>query len=113
MNLLRTNSHLTLIGAAPLALLAVTWAFVFFRIHDTWIVNPVYAYGWSVPWLALYLARQRWLDRPEPSALPAPTAVWSVGLLLLAANASRRAGGDSSCDALYAGPARPERRPWS
>jgi hypothetical protein len=70
---------------APCALLATAWAMVFFRIHDTWIANPVYAYGWSVPWLALYLARERWLDRPTAGATPGPGLVWAVALLLLGA----------------------------
>lgn len=73
-----------LLRAAPVALLATAWALVFLRIHDTWIVNPVYAYGWSVPWLALYLARERWSDRPAPGAIPARGLLWTGALLLLA-----------------------------
>lgn len=71
--------------AAPAALLAAVWTLVFVRIHDTWLVNPVYAYGWAVPFLALYLARERWTDRPAAGPTPGPALVWAAALLLLAA----------------------------
>jgi len=82
---LRNQPNLIARWAAPVALLAMAWTLAFVRIHDTWIVNPVYAYGWSVPLLALYLARERWSDRPAAGPLPAPGLVWTAAILLLAA----------------------------
>jgi exosortase len=55
-----------------LSLLALLWLLLFARIHTEWIVNDLYAYGWFVPVLALYLFYERWRDRPAPAAAPPP-----------------------------------------
>lgn len=52
-----------------------------------WEVNPQYAYGWSVPFLAALLLWRRWQQRPEPEPVDAGarTLAWgTVGLIALA-----------------------------
>ncbi|MGF1449258.1 MAG: exosortase/archaeosortase family protein [Opitutales bacterium] len=54
--------------ALPLlaGVLALLWLMVFAQLSLEWRVNALYAYGWAIPPLALYLLRERWLDRPSP-----------------------------------------------
>lgn len=50
-----------LIGAAFLLL----WLQVINHLRAEWTVNPQYGYGWSVPFLVLFLLYRRSLDRPS------------------------------------------------
>lgn len=43
----------------------------------------VYAYGWAVPVLALYLARERWLTRPATAVAPGSVPILWIGTLAL------------------------------
>lgn len=47
------------------ALLGLAWLLVFNQQRLEWSVNPTYAYGWAVPFLAGYLFYERWRTRPE------------------------------------------------
>jgi exosortase len=47
-----------------LALLGVAWLLIFNQQRLEWSVNPTYAYGWAVPFLAGYLFYERWRTRP-------------------------------------------------
>ncbi len=67
---------------ANLALIALFWLLLFFRIHTEWIVNDLYAYGWFVPALAIYLFVERWRDRPAP-APERPHNAWLLFPVLL------------------------------
>ncbi len=60
-----------------LALVAVTWLLLFWRLHTEWIVNELYSYGWVVPLLALYLFAERWRERP-PAAKAGLHPLWLV-----------------------------------
>jgi len=55
-----------------LALLGL-WVLNVNQLHVEWSVNPQYTYGWTVPFLALYLFAERWKSRPatEPFRFPA------------------------------------------
>jgi exosortase len=71
---------------AAIALL-VLWSELVLQLHLDWSLNPSYSYGWSVPFLALYLLVRRWQIRPEPkpprSFLPAlPLALAAAAVLL-------------------------------
>ena len=55
------------LGALALGLAA--WA-VGRQFAVEWEVNPQYAYGWSVPFLAALLLGRRWRTRPEPEPPP-------------------------------------------
>ena len=48
----------------PLFFFAVLWFEVIHHLKNEWSVNPQYSYGWSVPFLALYLIWRRWAQRP-------------------------------------------------
>jgi exosortase len=65
-----------------LTLIALFWLLLFIRIHTEWIVNDLYAYGWAVPFLAMYLFAERWRDRPAPAA-DRPPSLWLVVPVLL------------------------------
>ncbi len=62
-------------------MLGVLWLLIFNQQRLEWTVNVVYAYGWAVPIMALYLLFERW--RSRPIALT-PAAVSAVGWLVLA-----------------------------
>ncbi len=53
-------------AAVFLVSLGLLWAEVVHHLGNEWSVNPQYGYGWSVPFLALYLGWKRWLCRPAP-----------------------------------------------
>lgn len=56
---------------------------LFWHLHGFWEPNGAYAYGWVVPFLAAFLFKLRWDDRPAPSA-PLEGAPWiAVALALL------------------------------
>jgi exosortase len=46
--------------------LALVWLEVIHHLANEWSLNPQYGYGWSVPFLVLYLIGKRWLHRPAP-----------------------------------------------
>ena len=48
----------------PALFLAAVWAGVINHLKGEWSYNPQYSYGWSVPFLAIYLLLRRWPDRP-------------------------------------------------
>ena len=52
------------------AVLGGLWLLAINQLRIEWSINAQYAYGWTVPFLALYLATGRWKDRP-PAVAPA------------------------------------------
>lgn len=67
------------VGAASLLL----WLEVLNHLRAEWTVNPQYSYGWSVPFLALFLLYRRW----EHSPLPAPARAKLVTIAIAIAAA--------------------------
>jgi len=65
------------------AALAAAWWAVFDCLRIEWSINEQYAYGWAVPWLALYLFYERWKRRP-PAGEPRRRR-FTAALLSLAA----------------------------
>src|SRR3954463_13746229 len=51
----------------PALFFAAVWAGVINHLKGEWSFNPQYSYGWSVPFLAIYLLLRRWPDRPQLS----------------------------------------------
>ena len=49
---------------------ALLWLEVIHQLKTEWSLNPQYGYGWSVPFLALYLLLRRWPHRPVPAPAP-------------------------------------------
>jgi exosortase len=62
-------------------LLGLLWLLIFNQQRLEWTVNVVYAYGWAVPALALYLLWERW--RTRPAAWP-PRPLLAMAMLILA-----------------------------
>ncbi|MEY2545334.1 MAG: hypothetical protein QOG48_451 [Verrucomicrobiota bacterium] len=50
--------------APSLLLLGFIWIEIVRQLKPDWSLNPQYGYGWSVPFLMLYLLWKRWPDRP-------------------------------------------------
>jgi exosortase len=48
--------------------IVLLWAILIRSLAPQWSIYPNYGYGWSVPFLCLYLAWERWRTRPEPRA---------------------------------------------
>ncbi|MGH8164961.1 MAG: exosortase/archaeosortase family protein, partial [Rhodanobacteraceae bacterium] len=74
-------------GRWPLALAAGAFLFLWLEVvrqlRSEWSLNPEYGYGWTVPFLAVFLFYQRWRRRPKPAA---PRFIGlTIALLLLAA----------------------------
>ncbi len=74
----------------PLATVLLLFAFLWFEVinqlKSEWSLNPQYGYGWSVPFLAIYLIWKRWPERPAaaaPSARLLPLTLISFCALLL------------------------------
>jgi exosortase len=63
-----------------LGVLALVWLPVLLRCSIEWSVNAQYYYGWSVPFLAAYLASERLPEWPE--ARP-PAHSWAVIVLIV------------------------------
>jgi exosortase len=49
-------------------LFGLLWLEVINQLKAEWSLNPQYGYGWSVPFLALYLFWRRWPHRPAPAS---------------------------------------------
>ena len=64
------TNDLRWIRAANLGLLILVWLDFFLVFSREWDFNEQYRYGYLVPFIALYLAYLRWLDRPEAKPLP-------------------------------------------
>jgi hypothetical protein len=62
---------------------ALLWLEVINHVKGEWSFNPQYAYGWSVPFLALYLFWKRWATRPAPE--PPGQRMFAVALLFFCA----------------------------
>ncbi len=67
--------------------LGVLWGLVWTQQSLEWRVNPIYGYGWAVPFLAGYLFFERLRDaaapRPSASGSPLPLALGLVALALV------------------------------
>ena len=54
----------------PAALVIITLSLIWFEVvrhlQSEWSYNPQYSYGWSVPFLVLYMIWRRWPSRPDP-----------------------------------------------
>jgi exosortase len=64
---------------------AVLWLEVICQLKGDWSLNPQYGYGWSVPFLALYLIWKRWPWRPAtapPRSIVLPVVAISIATLL-------------------------------
>jgi len=69
---------------ASAVFLFLLWAEVIRHLQGEWSYNVQYRYGWSVPFLALYLVWKRWLERPSPDrALEVAPAISVVAAMLL------------------------------
>ena len=69
--------------AAAGSLFIILLAEIANQLGPEWSFNPQYSYGWSVPFLALYLIWQRWTQRPAPA--PSPTRFVALGLIIFCA----------------------------
>ena len=65
-------------------LFTLIWAEVINHLRHEWSANPQYSYGWSVPFLALYLLWRRWEKRPAAGS-PTLSAWIPLGLVTLSA----------------------------
>jgi exosortase len=52
--------------ATALFCFTLLWFPVINHLKSEWSVNPQYAYGWTVPFVAVYLIWKRWSERPPP-----------------------------------------------
>ena len=64
--------------ACALFFFALLWFQVVHHLKAEWNANPQYAYGWVVPFVALFLIWKRWPDRPAPD--PPLSRGWAVFL---------------------------------
>jgi exosortase len=67
----------------PLVFFALVWLEVVKHLKSEWSFNPQYSYGWSVPFLSLYLIWRRWPERPL--GRPPASRAWPVVLILFSA----------------------------
>jgi exosortase len=58
--------------------LACAWFPVVHHLRGEWSYNPQYSYGWSVPFLVLFLLWRRWLTRPPPDKCQSRLWPWIV-----------------------------------
>src|SRR2546428_9057597 len=61
----------------------ILWGEVVKQLGPEWSFNPQYGYGWSVPFLSLYLIWQRWTQRPP--ATPPQTRLLPIALIIFCA----------------------------
>ena len=59
------------------------WLETINHLKGEWSFNPQYAYGWSVPFLTLYLFWKRWTTRPAPA--PPGQRKFAIALLFFCA----------------------------
>src|SRR5438132_5589135 len=69
--------------AAALLFFAVLWIEAINQLQAEWSLNPQYSYGWSVPFLALYLLWGRWSW--HPLARPLDSRVLATALIVFCA----------------------------
>jgi exosortase len=62
--------------------LALIWFPIVHHLRGEWSYNPQYSYGWSVPFLVLFLLWRRWLTRPDPE--PCATRFWPALVIVTA-----------------------------
>lgn len=65
--------------------LSLLWFEVIRHLKPEWTLNPQYGYGWSVPFLVVYLIWKRWPERPaavEPAGRVTPLLLLLFSLLL-------------------------------
>ena len=65
-----------------LAAAGAVWLIVINQLRFEWSINPQYSYGWTVPFLGLYLFLQRWSTRPPAGPSRAPLALLAITALL-------------------------------
>ncbi len=68
--------------------LVFTWFPIVHHLRGEWSYNPQYSYGWSVPFLVLFLLWRRWLTRPGPGDCKTrfwPAAIMAVGVVGISA----------------------------
>jgi len=59
------------------------WLEAINHLKGEWSFNPQYAYGWGVPFLALYMFWRRWSTRPTPA--PSGERLGPIALIILCA----------------------------
>jgi exosortase len=62
---------------------ALLWYEVINQLKTDWSLNPQYGYGWTVPFVALYLIWRRWSERP--AAMPPDSRARPIALAVLCA----------------------------
>jgi exosortase len=67
----------------PIAVFLLVWVELISRLRFEWSINPQYAYGWTVPFLAAYLFWRRYENAPP--ALPPKFRMFSALLIIAAA----------------------------
>ncbi|MEY2480294.1 MAG: hypothetical protein QOI04_1221 [Verrucomicrobiota bacterium] len=69
-------------SASALFFFALLWLEVIRHLRTEWSLNPQYGYGWSVPFLVLYLFWKRWPVRPSPEPTNSRGALIALSCLL-------------------------------
>ncbi len=54
-------------AVVPILTFLLLWADLIRNLSAFWSTNPQYAYGWTVPFLSLFLLWECWITRPAPS----------------------------------------------
>ena len=67
-------------AAAAIGSIALIWLEVIRHLQNEWSYNPQYSYGWSVPFLVIYMIWRRWPGRPE--AVPSTSRRFGVVLVV-------------------------------
>lgn len=62
-----TKSHHVWPVVITVVCFGLLWLETINHLKGEWSFNPQYAYGWGVPFLALYLFWRRWSTRPSPA----------------------------------------------
>ena len=62
------------------AAFGLLWLEIVSRLRFEWSVNPMYGYGWTVPFLAAYIFFRRWQRTPAPTR-PATTLLPAIAML--------------------------------